>query len=403
MTMQKTWIGRSEGAEIAFEVRGAPEGADAELKVFTTRPDTLMGATYVVVAPEHPLALARRDADGKDDSDLSKYIDAAARRSDIDRTAAKEKSGVYSGMTAVHPLTGEELPLWVADYVLAGYGTGAVMAVPAHDERDFAFAKAFDLPIKQVVSPGKDASTDELEEAFTGPGVCVNSGEGLDGLPTEDAKSAVIDRLVDKASGERKITFKLRDWVFSRQRYWGEPIPIYFPVSLESEGGDPRKGDAHTIHYETPIAVDESELPVKLPELEDFKPGDDPSGCLARVLDWRFFQRDGKVRATPHPSPLSHRARRTACASRRLHVARLTRPPPPHAPCPPVVRSRDQHDAAVGGLVLVLFALRRPDQRGRGVGDGGGALVAARRPVRRWCGARGASPALRALLAQGTV
>ena len=252
MTMQKSWIGRSEGAEISFAIKGAPKGSDAELKVFTTRPDTLMGATYVVIAPEHPLATAKSADLGKSSQtdaasdietyvSLSQYIDKSARRSELDRTTSKEKSGVYSGMTAVHPLTGEELPVWVADYVLAGYGTGAVMAVPAHDERDFEFAKQFELPIKQVVAPAgsKGAPSEELEEALTSPGVCVNSGPGLDGLSTDDCKTAMIEKLEGAKAGEKKISFKLRDWVFSRQRYWGEPIPIYFPVKMADANGDP--------------------------------------------------------------------------------------------------------------------------------------------------------------------
>jgi leucyl-tRNA synthetase len=244
-----------------------------------------------VVAPEHPLAAARSAA-APEDTALSDYITASARRSELDRTTSKSKSGVFSGLYAKHPLTGEDLPVWVADYVLAGYGTGAVMAVPAHDERDFDFAKQFDLAIKQVVAPSADAPAEELEEALTTPGVCVNSGEGLDGLPTVEAKSAMIDKLEGAKKGEGKVSFKLRDWVFSRQRYWGEPIPIYFPVQMEAADGDPRNGDPHTIMYDQPIAVEEADLPVELPALDDFKPGDDPSGCLARVLDWRFFQKE---------------------------------------------------------------------------------------------------------------
>ena len=305
LSMQKAWIGRSEGAEIEFDVSGG--GVDSSMRVFTTRPDTLMGATYVVIAPEHPLATARLEAaDGADDAaELRAYVDAAARRSELDRTSAKEKTGVYSGMTAKHPLTGEELPVWVGDYVLAGYGTGAVMAVPAHDERDFEFAQKFDLPIKQVVQPppkkggkkgkgGGEEAAAPLEEAYCDAGVCINSGEGLDGLETEACKSAMIGKLEAAGKGESKISFKLRDWVFSRQRYWGEPIPIYFPVTMAEGSEDPRKGDPHTIEYDQPIAVEESELPVKLPDLEDFRPGDDPAGCLARVLDWRYFEKDGK-------------------------------------------------------------------------------------------------------------
>ena len=317
LSMQKAWIGRSEGAEIEFDVQGG--GVSSSMRVFTTRPDTLMGATYVVVAPEHPLASARLEAaasSGEDSAgELKAYVDAAARRSELDRTSAKEKTGVFSGMTAKHPLTGEELPVWVADYVLAGYGTGAVMAVPAHDERDFEFAQKFALPIKQVVKPaGKPAKKVKkgkgeaeaaeaaaaadapaaLEEAYCEPGTCINSGEGLDGLDTDACKKAMIGKLEQAGKGESKISFKLRDWVFSRQRYWGEPIPIYFPVTMGEGSTDPRKGDAHTIEFDQPIAVEESELPVKLPELEDFRPGSDPAGCLARVLDWRYFQKDGQ-------------------------------------------------------------------------------------------------------------
>ena len=282
-----------------FEVSGGGVADGSKLRVFTTRADTLMGATYVVVAPEHPLAAARLES-GDGVEELQAYVDAAARRSDLDRTSTKSKSGVDSGMVATHPLTGEQLPVWVADYVLAGYGTGAVMAVPAHDERDFDFAKAFDLPIKQVVAAAKKGEAvklDEsgaLEEAYAPHGVCINSGDGLDGLTTAECKAEMISRLEGAGKGESKISFKLRDWVFSRQRYWGEPIPIYFPVTMAEGSEDPRNGDPHTIEFGEAIAVDEAELPVQLPELEDFRPGNDPAGCLARVLDWRYFQKDGK-------------------------------------------------------------------------------------------------------------
>jgi len=172
--------------------------------------------------------------------------------------------------------------------------------VPAHDERDFEFAKAFNLPIVQVVAPSVGApSLDfgaEGAAAYTELGVCVNSGEGLDGLSTLDAKTAMIAKLTTLGKGKGKITYKLRDWVFSRQRYWGEPIPIYFPVTVHEAGGDPRKGDPHTIDYNTPIPVPESELPVALPDIEDFKPGSDPQGVLAKaeVAHWRYFQKEGK-------------------------------------------------------------------------------------------------------------
>ncbi|KAL1523982.1 hypothetical protein AB1Y20_018897 [Prymnesium parvum] len=291
VTMQKSWIGRSEGANIDFILEGG--SSEDTVTVFTTRPDTLMGVSYVVIAPEHPLAAKLAAIEGDHQAALVDYIDAASRRSDLERTAAKSKTGVFTGAMVRHPLSDEKVPLWTSDYVLSTYGTGAVMAVPAHDERDFEFALKFKLPIIQVVAPEGGQSSNELEEAFTGPGVCVNSGEGLDGLSTEECKAAVIRQLQEKKRGESKVSYKLRDWVFSRQRYWGEPIPVYFPVTMEDPTGDPRVGDAHTIDYSSPQVVDESELPVRLPELEDFKPGSDPQGCLARVLDWRFFERDG--------------------------------------------------------------------------------------------------------------
>ena len=291
LTMQREWIGRSEGALITFGVAGAGDRGTS-FEVFTTRPDTLMGCTYCVLAPEHPLvgvisAPERRAA-------IDEYLAAAARKSDRDRTgdAKKKKTGVPTGAMAVHPITGETIPIWVADYVIGSYGTGAVMAVPGHDERDFAFARAFGLPIVEVVSPD-GALHAQLESAYVDEGVGVNSGE-FDGLRTPEMKQAMVARLAGQGSGGAKVTYKLRDWVFSRQRYWGEPIPIYFPVEGVDAGGDPRKGDAHTIRYDQPIPVEESELPLPLPQLTDYRPGNDPAGPLARAADWRFFQKDGK-------------------------------------------------------------------------------------------------------------
>ncbi|MFT3766578.1 MAG: leucine--tRNA ligase [Minicystis sp.] len=285
LTMQREWIGRSEGANITFAVAGR-EGTSFE--VFTTRPDTLMGCTYAVLAPEHPLVAEITTPENK--AAVDEYVVAAARKSDRDRTAdAKKKTGVPTGAKAVHPLTGAEIPIWVADYVIGSYGTGAVMAVPAHDERDFAFARTFGLPIVEVVSP--DGSLHgELAAAYVDEGVGVQSGE-FNGLKTPEMKRAIVKKLEGLGRGSSKVTYKLRDWVFSRQRYWGEPIPVYFPVETE---GDPRKGDAHTIRYDQPIAVEESELPLSLPELTDYRPGNDPAGPLARAVDWRFFQKDGK-------------------------------------------------------------------------------------------------------------
>jgi leucyl-tRNA synthetase len=279
---QRDWIGRSEGAEVSFPIVGRSE----RLLVYTTRPDTLFGATYVVVAPDHPLtrviaAPEQRDA-------VERYVAISARKSDLERTAAKEKTGVFTGAYAENPVNGTPLPIYTADYVLGSYGTGAIMAVPAHDERDFEFATTFGLPIVQVVSPDGTLA-ERLDAPFTGEGVAVRSGS-FDGLPTAEFKRAITEHLEAKGAGRRKVNYKLRDWVFSRQRYWGEPIPVYFPVE---SSGDPRRGDPHVIDYQHPIPLAESELPLLLPEMDDIRPGD-AQGPLAKALDWRFFQRDGR-------------------------------------------------------------------------------------------------------------
>ena len=259
--------------------------------------------SYVVLAPEHPLldaAHAGCVVTAEQRGAVDEYLAAARAKSEFDRGLAKDKTGVPTGARATHPLTGEPVPVWVADYVIGGYGTGAVMAVPAHDERDFEFAAAFDLPVVRVVRPAKAAGWSDadaaapLEAAFTAPGVACGSGEGIDGLATADAKLAVIARLERDGRGCSKVTYKLRDWLFSRQRYWGEPIPIYFPVELGPDGGDPRAGAPHTINFDEPIAVDDAELPLRLPPMDDFAPGDDPAGCLARAVEWRYFERDGR-------------------------------------------------------------------------------------------------------------
>ena len=283
---QTNWIGRSEGCEIEFPV----DAHDASLRVFTTRPDTLYGATYMVVAPEHPLVDMLVTSAHRDD--VAAYVRTASAKSDMDRTAlSKDKTGVPTGAFARHPLTGDRIPIWVADYVLGTYGTGAVMAVPAHDERDYAFARKHGLPVVEVVSPD-GALHEDLDAAYTDDGVAVRSQQ-FDGLATPEMKNRIVAHLEQSKLGKATVNYKLRDWVFSRQRYWGEPFPVYFPVDLEA-GGDPRQGAKHTIRYDQPIAVEESELPVVLPDLHDFRPGNDPRGPLARALDWVFFQRDGK-------------------------------------------------------------------------------------------------------------
>jgi len=288
LTAQRRWIGRSEGADVHFAVA---DHAGADIGVFTTRPDTLMGVTYLVLAPEH--ALVSKITTLEHEHEVRAYVEAAARKSDLDRiTGATQKTGVPTGAFALHPITGAQVPIWVADYVIGGYGTGAVMAVPAHDERDFAFAKRFGLSIVEVVSPDGTPRA-PLEAPYVDDGINVHSGE-FDGLTTPECERAVIEKLQQLGRGAGKVTYRLRDWIFSRQRYWGEPIPIYFPVELAEPFADPRRGDPHRIRYDQPIPLDESDLPLELPELSDFRPGEDPAGPLARAAAWRFFQRDGR-------------------------------------------------------------------------------------------------------------
>jgi leucyl-tRNA synthetase len=280
---QREWIGRSEGAEVDFPV----VGSDDKLRVFTTRPDTLYGATYMVIAPDHRLASAICTPEHR--PAVEAYAAAAARKSELERTAlSKDKSGVFTGAFVTNPLTHRAIPVYAADYVLGAYGTGAIMAVPAHDERDFAFANAFGLPVVEVTSP--DGTLHErLESAFLGDGIAVRSGP-FDGQPTATMRKNIVEYLEKQGIGSRKVNYRLRDWVFSRQRYWGEPIPVYFPVTTD---GDPRRGADYTIDYSRPIAVEDRDLPLRLPELDDYHPGD-PQGPLARAAEWRFFQRNGQ-------------------------------------------------------------------------------------------------------------
>jgi leucyl-tRNA synthetase len=259
MEMQRNWIGRSEGAEIDFAVAGH---AGVALRVFTTRPDTLFGATYMVLAPEHELVDTLTTQAQR--AEVGRYRDAASRKSELERTELqKDKTGVFTGAYAVNPATGGQIPIWIADYVLAGYGTGAIMAVPAQDQRDFEFAEKFGLPVIRTVQPPPDF---DGKSAWLGDGIAINSGF-LDGKNVEQAKAAMIEWLEREGKGERRVNYKLRDWLFSRQRYWGEPFPIVFV-----------DGQAK--------AVADSELPVLLPELEDFKPSGSPEGPLAKAGAW---------------------------------------------------------------------------------------------------------------------
>ncbi|MBB5355104.1 leucyl-tRNA synthetase [Anoxybacillus mongoliensis] len=255
--MQRNWIGRSEGANIHFQV----DGHDETFTVFTTRPDTLFGATYAVLAPEHPLVEKITTPEQKEA--VEAYLKQIQSKSDLERTdLAKEKTGVFTGAYAINPANGEKLPIWIADYVLMSYGTGAIMAVPAHDERDYEFAKKFNLPIKEVVAGG-----DISKEAYTGDGEHVNS-DFLNGLNKEEATKKMIEWLEANGKGEKKVSYRLRDWLFSRQRYWGEPIPI--------------------IHWEdgTMTPVPEEELPLVLPKTDEIKPSGTGESPLANIEEW---------------------------------------------------------------------------------------------------------------------
>ena len=269
LEMQRKWIGKSEGAEVRFNV----DGGAGQFTVFTTRPDTLFGATYCVLAPEHPLVdlittPAQADA-------VKTYVHQARNRSDMDRqlAAEKEKTGVFTGAYAINPVNGERIPVWIADYVLMSYGTGAIMAVPAHDERDHAFAKAFSLPIIEVIE--SPADHDVQQGAYSGDGPAINSG-AYDGLRVAEFKTKIIAWLEAEGLGEGKVNYKLRDWLFSRQRYWGEP----FPIVHTADGG---------VH-----AVDTTDLPLTLPHIDAYKPTADGRPPLARAEAWLNTTHNGQ-------------------------------------------------------------------------------------------------------------
>lgn len=257
--MQRNWIGKSQGAEVDFKI----ENTDKKFSVFTTRVDTLYGCTYVVLAPEHPLVKEITTKDQKES--VENYINECQRKSDLERTSLnKEKTGVFTGSYAINPVNGKKVPVYIGDYVLGSYGSGAVMAVPAHDERDYAFALKHNLPIIEVVKGG-----DISKAAFTEDGVHINSGVA-DGMMIKEAKEAIVNLLVEKGAGRIKINYKLRDWIFSRQRYWGEPIPVVH-----------EDDDEHKIH-----ALDFKDLPLVLPELDDYTPAGDGKPPLSKAKEW---------------------------------------------------------------------------------------------------------------------
>ena len=263
--LQVDWIGKSVGAEVCFRI----DGHDEDIWVFTTRPDTLFGATYMVMAPEHSLVDVITTPERTEA--VREYCEVAARKSDLDRTdLAKEKTGVFTGAYAVNPVNNEKIPIWISDYVLISYGTGAIMAVPAHDERDFEFATKFSLPIIPVVEPPAPQEAERVrrgEFCFVGHGKAINSG-AFDGLPTPEFKEKITAWLAERGQGSRAINYKLRDWLFSRQRYWGEPFPIL-----------------HTADGRV-IALSEDELPLMLPEVEDYRPPGTGDSPLAKATDW---------------------------------------------------------------------------------------------------------------------
>ncbi len=257
--MQRNWIGKSQGAEVDFKI----ENTDKKFSVFTTRVDTLYGCTYVVLAPEHPLVKEITTKDQK--KSVENYINECQRKSDLERTSLnKEKTGVFTGSYAINPVNGKKVPVYIGDYVLGSYGSGAVMAVPAHDERDYAFALKHNLPIIEVVKGG-----DISKAAYTEDGVHINSGVA-DGMMIKEAKEAIVNLLIEKGTGRIKVNYKLRDWIFSRQRYWGEPIPVVH-----------EDDDEYKIH-----ALDFKDLPLVLPELDDYTPAGDGKPPLSKAKEW---------------------------------------------------------------------------------------------------------------------
>jgi len=334
--LQRNWIGRSDGAEVDFAIEGHGE----KLRVFTTRPDTLFGATYMVLSPEHPW-VAMLTADDRREA-VEAYRAEAAGKSERDRQISREKTGVFTGTHATNPATGKPIPIWIADYVMMGYGTGAIMAVPGQDERDWEFAEKFDLPIIRTVQvpDGWEA------KAYTGEGVAINSSF-LDGMGVAEAKAKMTDWLVAEGLGEAKINFKLRDWLFSRQRYWGEPFPL-----LKLADGTVR-------------VLEPDELPLMLPEVEKYEPAGTGEGPLATIDEWMLVE-----------DPVSGQS---------------------------AVRESNTMHAPVGRQLLVLPAFHGSAQYRSGLGSGAGKVLGAGGLVFGRHRTRGAAPAVRQVLAQGAV
>ena len=260
-TMQRNWIGRSQGAEVEFKV----DGDGQVIRVFTTRPDTLFGATFLVLAPEHRLVSQLTTDDNR--SAVEDYCRQAIKKSEIERQGDHDKTGVFTGSYAINPATGAHMPIWVADYVLAGYGEGAVMAVPAHDQRDYDFAGKYDLPIIKVIDPTEDVDDDDVIDFYSGEGNLINSGD-FNGISTSEAREQIVAWLEEQGIGHSQVTYKMRDWLISRQRYWGAPIPII-----------------HCPHCGN-VAVPEEDLPVMLPDIDDYLPSGDGRSPLAKVESW---------------------------------------------------------------------------------------------------------------------
>ncbi len=304
---QEAWIGRSEGAEIEFPV------ADTEnetLKVFTTRPDTLFGATYMVVAPEHPAV--RNIVTPEYREAVDRYVRQATQKSDLERTdLAKEKSGVFTGAHAINPINESRIPIWVADYVLISYGTGAIMAVPAHDERDYEFATTFDIPVIQVIqNPGAPAEERD-QPPYTGPGKLINSGS-FSALDSDEAARRITERLAEEGRGRATVQYRLRDWLFSRQRFWGEPFPVVWIPEEDYDRLEPHLRPEQPVHYRSEgrgwyaAALDESQLPLELPEVESYQPsgtGESPLANESAWVDVWYDTRTGATIAATEPKP----------------------------------------------------------------------------------------------------